>query len=199
MDIQVRYFITNLTGERDVLQEKNLNLETSNHNLSLQVKLLEEDVRTLHGDRNKLRNELQELEEKQAELRCLVENRCCPKNWIRFGSSCFLVSPNTKTWTESRQECEELRATLVIISSPEQQRFVSGLTRHTVWMGLTDAHTEGEWRWVNGDAVTSSFWGRGEPNNAGDEDCGEISAQNLWNDAPCRTKQHFICQKVLQL
>ncbi|KAJ0068262.1 hypothetical protein NL108_018380, partial [Boleophthalmus pectinirostris] len=50
-----------------------------------------------------------------------TENRCCPKNWIRFGSSCFLVSPNTKTWTESRQECEELRATLVIISSPEQQ------------------------------------------------------------------------------
>ncbi|XP_036418136.1 CD209 antigen-like protein C [Colossoma macropomum] len=42
------------------------------------------------------------------------------------------------------------------------------------------------------------YWMDGEPNNQGDEDCGEIlgpADKKVWNDGPCSDQKRWICEK----
>ena len=38
------------------------------------------------------------------------------------------------------------------------------------------------------------YWNKGEPNNAGEEDCAEFRVDG-WDDAPCTVKKYSICKK----
>ncbi|KAK7944383.1 hypothetical protein WMY93_000111 [Mugilogobius chulae] len=106
-------------------------------------------------------------------------------------------------WTESKRECEEHEATLVIISSPEEQGFVGTLSRkkgQNVWIGLTDRETENKWKWVNGDRVNTTYWTSPQPDNwGGAEHCGEIRDHgHSWNDNQCSAKKLSICEKSIR-
>uniref|UniRef100_A0A8C7YB51 C-type lectin domain-containing protein n=1 Tax=Oryzias sinensis TaxID=183150 RepID=A0A8C7YB51_9TELE len=43
----------------------------------------------------------------------------CPK-WIRFGSSCYFLSKESKSWDEAREFCRARRADLVVINTKEE-------------------------------------------------------------------------------
>ncbi|XP_036830595.1 C-type lectin domain family 4 member E-like, partial [Oncorhynchus mykiss] len=91
----------------------------------------------------------------------------CPEGWHTFESSWYFLFTKAKTWEESRQECVERGADLVIINSEKEQEFLFNLNS-SFWIGLTDSVTEGTWKWVDGNPLTTPrFWGSGQPN--GDE------------------------------
>ncbi|XP_062283169.1 galactose-specific lectin nattectin-like [Scomber scombrus] len=72
--------------------------------------------------------------------------------------------------------------------------------KHTVtWVGGYDAAKEGLWLWSDGSKFSFKGWHRGEPNNAGGENCMGINfrGRNYVNDARCRQKKSFICAKAL--
>ncbi|KAJ0060527.1 hypothetical protein NL108_015021 [Boleophthalmus pectinirostris] len=144
-----------------------------------------------------LTSERDELKKRHAYLRCIMEIKRSHEKCVRFGNSIYLVSQMGKNWMDSKEECEKLGASLVIISSPEEQTFVSELTPQSVWIGLTDRETEGVWKWVNGEAVNTTHWRPNQPDNWGEEDCGEISFDKLWNDRDCSEKKHFVCEKQI--
>ncbi|MED6285635.1 hypothetical protein CHARACLAT_031153 [Characodon lateralis] len=119
-----------------------------------------------------------------------------------FCPSVYYISSTMKTWKESRRDCLERGADLVIINSKEEQELLRWF-QNRIWIGLTDADIEGEWKWVDGTQLITSYWGLGEPNSfeGKDEDCGEINfskQENNWNDAPCNLKKYWICEKKLQ-
>lgn len=61
--------------------------------------------------------------------------------------------------------------------------FIPGLpNEETCRIGLSDAASEGTFRWFDGSVATYTNWRPGEPNNSGDEDFVEMSLNGGWND-----------------
>ncbi|XP_076848252.1 hepatic lectin-like [Brachyhypopomus gauderio] len=123
--------------------------------------------------------------------------------WRQFGSSIYYISTGRKSWSESRQDCRERGADLVIINSRGEQEFISQ-TYIPVWIGLTDVERERTWKWVDGSALTSGFWVTGEPDSQVlDEDCVITGNPGLdhvstWKDYPCNLNFFWICEKILK-
>uniref|UniRef100_A0AAZ1X6E5 C-type lectin domain-containing protein n=1 Tax=Oreochromis aureus TaxID=47969 RepID=A0AAZ1X6E5_OREAU len=86
----------------------------------------------------------------------------CPDRWTRFGSSCYFKSHERKTWSDSRRDCQDKGADLVMINSKEEQEFINELNmRGESWIGLraTYKQTSGgyKWEWVDGSALTETY------------------------------------------
>ncbi|XP_029602371.1 C-type lectin domain family 4 member E-like [Salmo trutta] len=127
--------------------------------------------------------------------------------WQKFESSWYFLSTETKTWKESREDCLERGADLVIINSDKEQEFIFNLNKGG-WIGLTDSVTEGTWRWVDCTPLTNPrHWSPNQPDTGGglaiygEEDCVHIqqhqSPLEAWNDLSCDSKLKWICEKVL--
>ncbi|CAI5692044.1 unnamed protein product [Oreochromis niloticus] len=95
--IMTRYILVTLDKE----QLQNRNNELSN-NFSL-----------LANHSSQLQEEVKQLKEKMEEK--------CPDRWTRFGSSCYFKSTEAKHWQESRRDCQDKGADLVMINSKEEQ------------------------------------------------------------------------------
>ncbi|CDQ93185.1 unnamed protein product [Oncorhynchus mykiss] len=99
--------------------------------------------------------ERDQLQKERERLNCNITGSC-PEGWRRFGCSCYYLSTERKSWEESRQDCLERGADLVIINSEEEQTFINGFKSVTfAWIGLTDSVTEGTWKWVDGTPLTT--------------------------------------------
>lgn len=112
------------------------------------------------------------------------------------------------TWNAAKPKAEALTlygaaGYLATITSGAENDFVTARLANAGWMGASDAAVENAWRWVTGPEAGTQFWsglsggstvggnyanwGTGEPNNSGDEDCGQYLAggSGKWNDLPC--------------
>ncbi|XP_036789304.1 C-type lectin domain family 4 member E-like isoform X1 [Oncorhynchus mykiss] len=124
--------------------------------------------------------------------------------WNKFESCWYFVSSEFKTWSESRQDCVERGADLVIVNSIKKQRFIFAFNKRA-WIGLTDNETEGSWKWVDGTPLITSYWIIDQPNNGRSvstfpgEDCvelqnGQDQPEKTWNDLNCAQKRIWICE-----
>ncbi|KAL6466979.1 hypothetical protein MHYP_G00247830 [Metynnis hypsauchen] len=165
---------TNLTIERDQLQTSNTNLTTK---------------------RDQLQKERDYFKKKFSELERLINQ----SGWIYFNSSLYYISTEKKSWDESRQDCRVRGADLVIINSREEEDFIEMLRKgQTAWIGLTYSDTEGIWRWVDGSAVDTWFWGHEKPNNY--RYCTMYMSGYGWSwNYSCEGQHVWICEKRIFL
>ncbi|KAM3843464.1 CD209 antigen-like protein A [Vipera latastei] len=122
----------------------------------------------------------------------------CPAHWLHFQNGCYFFSFESKPWKIAEQACENEDAHLVILNHGIEQNFlVKNMDKEQVfWIGLSDADRENQWIWVDNTTLSLSFWGKGEPNNAGSgEDCATLRSSGKWNDVACSGKEHWICEK----
>ncbi|XP_034156939.2 CD209 antigen-like protein C [Pangasianodon hypophthalmus] len=115
--------------------------------------------------------------------------------WILFTSKFYYISTQRKNWTESRQDCRERGADLVIINSKEEQEFVDNLSKsknYGVYIGLTDLDNEGVWKWVDGTSMTTAYWSSRNFFSEG-TDC-VMNRYNRWFDRPCTETYYWICE-----
>ncbi|XP_036420092.1 C-type lectin domain family 17, member A-like [Colossoma macropomum] len=154
----------------------------------------------MKNEMGQLRREKETLQKKLSELE--------QGRWS-FQNGLYYISTEKKSWSASRQFCRERGADLVIINSREEQEFISKAFGSTAaWIGLTDSHTEGDWKWVDNSALTTEFWFKGEPNDyEGKEDCAVSGYKgagservSTWADYPCYHHEIIfvgICEKSL--
>ncbi|KAM4819718.1 C-type lectin domain family 6 member A-like [Thomomys bottae] len=131
--------------------------------------------------------------------------RCCPKNWHSFGSHCYFMSGDAKTWEESRKACSRMQAHLLVVNSKDEQDFI---TKHldkefSYYLGLWDPQGQNDWQWVDGTPynLSATFWRRGEPSDM-EEACVGMNAPEYysriwaWNDIRCSKRLRSVCEMV---
>ncbi|XP_053335444.1 CD209 antigen-like protein A [Clarias gariepinus] len=171
--------ITVLWINYHILKIENIQLKTSNNNLTIE------------------KDQLQR--EKAKNLRKIWNLGKC----VSFSSSLYFMSNEKKNWTERIEDCIKRGADLVIINSTEEENFITEqLNRSRAWIDLSDRDTEGEWKWVDGTPLTPGFrkWAYQQPDNdsgKNEKDCGETGFRDeqQWNDRPCSHEQGWICEK----
>ncbi|XP_072526657.1 uncharacterized protein [Salminus brasiliensis] len=162
-----------------VTMNKERNTSSPSVNFTAERETLLSSIRNLTEEGDQLKISYQNLTEEKDQLKISNQNlieRSCFKEWKNNRGSFYFFSTEQKTWNESRQDCRERGADLVIINSREEQVFLIGQKKESnFWIGLTDEDTESVWKWVDGQQLgNDSFWRTGEPNNAREEDCAAI-------------------------
>ncbi|XP_058240759.1 hepatic lectin-like [Hemibagrus wyckioides] len=182
--------ITVLWIKFNILNTENNQLQTSYNNLTIERDQLQSSYNNLSIERDHLQKERDGYQ----------KTLCDSYKWTCFSSSSsfYGMSNENKNWRESRKDCRDKGADLLIINSTEEQEFiVKQLGNFEAWIGLSDKDVEGEWKWVNNRTLTTKYWAEGEPNNDGEEDCAVIyaSSKTVWNDRQCSVQLPWICEK----
>ncbi|XP_042170043.1 CD209 antigen-like [Oncorhynchus tshawytscha] len=195
-----------LRSERDQLRSERDQSEKTDDKIQLQ-----ERNNALTKDRDMLRDRVSVLTNEKVALEkrlsvselniCPKICNCCPEGWMLLGSSCYFLSTQQKTWEQSRLDCLNRGADLMIINSKEEQKFLCGLNK-IVWIGLTDSVTGRTRKWMHGTPLTTaSYWRSGGPYGGGVENCVVVrywsSGYRKGWDYQCSNPQFWICEKGL--
>ncbi|XP_072543439.1 uncharacterized protein [Salminus brasiliensis] len=120
---------------------------------------LQEEMNKLIQDKEELIRQLKEKEGKQScnPTAQNVDEVCCAEGWKYFRGKCYYFSTDEETWTASRDACVAVGGHLVIINTPEEEKFIKRLNNYEYyWIGLTDAVKKGDWRWLDGTKLSTT-------------------------------------------
>ncbi|XP_067332590.1 CD209 antigen-like protein A isoform X3 [Channa argus] len=156
---------------------------------------LQNRVNNLSIINNQSKNLIQQLQDQ-------IAGKLCPEEWMRFGCSCYFMSTEKKSWSESRTDCVNRGSDLVIINSKEEQKMVSELTKNGaswIFLRTEQQHSGGTYqgKWVDGSTLTQEFWATGEPQYTWSSYAAYCDQQGRW-----RSEQYYdyhsknwICEK----
>jgi Ca2+-binding RTX toxin-like protein len=106
--------------------------------------------------------------------------------YFTYNGKFYLLS-NAATWKEAQAQAVSLGGNLVTVNDATENQFLVNTFGGTeqLWIGLTDEVVEGQFKWVNGEAVTYTNWLINQPDNfGGNEDYVHLNGATAgqWND-----------------
>ncbi|GLV45530.1 uncharacterized protein CBL_02550 [Carabus blaptoides fortunei] len=125
-----------------------------------------------------------------------------PGSTATYNGKCYIFyNRQPLKFRDALSFCRARGGTLVDESNPALQGFISwelwrrhrSDTNSQYWMGaVRDPQERTNWKWINGEDVTVSFWNI----PGGDEDCARYDGSKgwLWSDTNCNTNLNYICQ-----
>ncbi|CAJ1063078.1 asialoglycoprotein receptor 1-like [Xyrichtys novacula] len=163
---------------------------------------------SLSDRNNELENTIEELQSKvfPTELR----PSCCPRGWQPYMSSCYRSSSDKGTWDDAQQDCEKLRAHLVVLDDAMEERVVHKFsTGMGMWIGLRklkDPKTSTwDWTWVNGSPLAYTNWNQTYDGFWSflffNRNCAASPESSLtpapWDRVNCENQNYWMCEKEL--
>jgi hypothetical protein len=110
----------------------------------------------------------------------------------------YTLMNNALPWAGADADCQAAGLQLATVQSAAQNaQLLAVAAGNHVWMGGTDAASEGTWVWSPSNTPLSyTNWYPGEPNDHhGVEDClWMIGGNGKWNDSPCTGSWKYVCQ-----
>ncbi|XP_015253776.1 PREDICTED: macrophage mannose receptor 1-like [Cyprinodon variegatus] len=132
----------------------------------------------------------------------------CPTNtkdkWIRHPTNGAVYQLNTNsalTWWEAEKSCKQQSASLLSITDPNEQAYITALLEpggihqgYKLWTGLT-LDSENGWKWTNGSPFRYLNWDSGHPLTNAAFSCGLMDGalRYSWQSSKCNKKLGYIC------
>ncbi len=108
------------------------------------------------------------------------------------------------TWAGAQSACAADGFSLVVVDDGAENSWVFELVTwldSSLWLGLTDAETEGTWLTAAGEPPPWYGWKDSEPNNNTDtntegQDCaGLVLSTEAWHDLDCEGELPYLCER----
>lgn len=129
---------------------------------------------------------------------CTGDGETFPGGELR---SCYRVVTNvTLPWAQASVDCTLWSAGtghLASVTSAAEAEYVRQIANGaTVWLGASDAKSEGEWRWSSGEVWFYQNFAADRPDNQGkSEHCLSLTGNGQWDDQPCSVRLGYICER----
>uniref|UniRef100_A0A669CF10 Macrophage mannose receptor 1 n=2 Tax=Oreochromis niloticus TaxID=8128 RepID=A0A669CF10_ORENI len=127
-------------------------------------------------------------------------NKGCTLGSIRFGSYCYNIGAEKKTFEEAKQACSGAGANLVDVSDRYENAFLVSLVglrpEKYFWTGLSNTEDRTMFKWTTERAVTFTNFNVGMPDRK--QGCVAMTTgvfAGLWDVVSCSNKEKYICKK----
>ncbi|XP_005155516.2 uncharacterized protein [Danio rerio] len=201
--IQRKHLLTHITklneeqeqllNDNKVLTEEREQLLKYNNDLSEEREQIFTNITNLKGERERLLNHNNDLTKERDQLRndkwkMWPYEQDLPADkfrWICYNNSFYFISSEMKSWSDSRQDCQQRRADLAIIKSPEEKTFFQKVVDRNFWIGLTKTDV---WKWLDGTVLTNG-------SETDSSNCAVVAAGGYYTSA-CNSNNGWICEKT---
>ncbi|XP_071789715.1 L-selectin-like [Asterias amurensis] len=136
---------------------------------------------------------------------CLLAE-ICPRDWHRYGESCYFIITDMMDWYEANRTCAESRAIIAIPNSQSEENdiyrelFQKNLDQTQgaeLWICCNDIEEERKWQDCPLKDETNGYenWGIGQPSDRYKMyNCGQIW-RDQWDDTDCYDPKYAICER----
>jgi hypothetical protein len=116
---------------------------------------------------------------------------------------CYRFVPQPAlSWSNAAIDCSLWsagRGHLVAVTSQEEDDFIHSFSSGGLWLGGSDAKSEGGWGWLSQEVWSFQNFELGRPDNVGGvEHCLSKQQSGLWNDLPCEVQLPYMCERSIQ-
>ncbi|KAM9263902.1 killer cell lectin-like receptor subfamily B member 1B allele C [Morus bassanus] len=124
--------------------------------------------------------------------------KLCPTGWMLRGTKCYWVASGVNPWSESKQDCVNQNAELVMPGDQDELDFIKEMVqkpRRYFWIGLSVPSAGKGWTWLNGSCLDQSrfllsSWNESRSRRS----CGVFKEGTISSES-CSSGLQWICQK----
>jgi hypothetical protein len=128
----------------------------------------------------------------------------CPG--VVFAGSCYQFFAEQLSWAVAEARCVSWGGHLASVESSDEDAFLGAWPALVgiafwdgsgLWLGGTDAQTDGDFRWSGDRALTFVGWAPDQPNDGQGVDCIEKrnDVSQRWYDRRCTDGERFVCER----
>nr|XP_020442059.1 macrophage mannose receptor 1-like [Monopterus albus] len=125
------------------------------------------------------------------------------KGSISFGSYCYDIGAETKTFEEAKRACSEAGANLVDVADRYENAFLVSLMglrpEKYFWTGFSNTEDKTMFKWSTNRKVTFTHFNVGMPDRK--QGCVAMTTgifAGLWDVISCSNKEKYICKKLAE-
>uniref|UniRef100_A0A8C9W2K6 Mannose receptor C-type 1 n=1 Tax=Scleropages formosus TaxID=113540 RepID=A0A8C9W2K6_SCLFO len=127
----------------------------------------------------------------------------CKAGWTRFGSYCYYVGSEAKTFDEAKQTCQSSSSYLVDVTSRYENAFLISLVglrpEKYFWIGLSNTEERENFVWTNTKNVRFTHFNIGMPDRK--QGCVAMTTgvfAGLWDVVSCNNSEKYICKHMAE-